>query len=85
MDKINKFVNMNEIYYNGSDLSKATVFDIAKYFPDFAPLLISTYEEINEEKLRVLEIFIYADNYKILDLKEILNKNYKTIYPDIFI
>ena len=82
--KINKFASMKTINYKGVDLSSATAFDIAKIHPNFVPLVISPNEEMNEEKLRILSIWVYADNYKISELKEILKKEFKTIYPDLF-
>ena len=75
---------MKTINYKGVDLSNATVFDIAKIYPDFTPLIISPNEEINDEKFRVLSFLVYADNYNILELKEILEKEFKGIYPDLF-
>lgn len=70
--------------YKDLDISKATVFDIAKKFPNFAPLLISPETEISDEKFRIFSILVYAENYKISDLKQTLEKEYKTIFPDIF-
>ena len=82
--KINKFVVMDTINYTNTDISKVTIFDVSENFPNFPPLLISQSEEMNDDKFRVLSLWIYADNYEILDLKEILLKEYLSIYPDIF-
>lgn len=75
---------MKTIDYKGFDLSKITVFDLSKKFPDFAPLIISPDKEIEDEKFRVLSLLVYAVNYQIRDLCQILEKEFKSIYPDLF-
>ena len=72
LSEINKFASMDIINYTNTHISKVTIFDVSENFPDFPPLLISQSEEMNDDKFRVLSLWVYADNYEILDLKEIL-------------
>lgn len=74
-----------EVLFNGRDLSKITQNDLSKIYPTLKPLLISTDENIKGDKLRVLELLVFAENYNIINLQNKLSNIYKNIYPDIFI
>ncbi|PRB03058.1 hypothetical protein CQ046_10915 [Chryseobacterium sp. MYb7] len=73
-----------EVLFNGRDLSKITQNDLSKIYPTLNPLLISTDENIKGDKLRVLELLVFAENYNIGDLQSKLATIYKKVYPDIF-
>ena len=67
----------NSSTYKGVDLQKATMYDIATLFPDYAPILIDPEGDITPEQERILELYTYAENYEIEDLKKQLEELFK--------
>lgn len=74
----------NENNFQGIDISKITQYDLMSVFPDFPPLLVSTTENWDDDKLRVIEVYTFSNHYDISELTTKIIDYYQNIYPDIF-
>lgn len=71
--------------FKGLDLSTVTQYDLKKLYPDFDTLLISVIDgNYTDDKLRVMELLAFAENYEILDLENKLQELYLNTYPELF-
>lgn len=67
----------NSSTYKGLDLRKVTMYDIAELFKDKPAIMISSENELTDEQERILELFTYAENYELDELKNKLQDLYK--------
>lgn len=74
----------NENNFQGIDISKITQDDLISIFPEFLPLLVSTPENCDDDKLRVIEVLTFSDHYNISELTTKISDFYQNIYPELF-
>lgn len=63
--------------FKGLDLRKVTMFDIAELYEDKPVLMISHEGELTDEQERILELYSYAENYELTELKKKIEDLYK--------
>ena len=74
---VNLYIMANTFIFKGLDLKEASIFDVAKLYPDFPPFLISPVHDLSDEDHRIFSLYSYAEEYKLTELKGKLKEIYK--------
>lgn len=64
--------------YKGLDLTKCTIFDLAEVLTDCPAIFVSHDVELTDEEERIFNLYAYASEYELDDLKKKLKDLYES-------